>query len=112
VRDALQQLAQLSDDSPLSRQECLIVRKTINRVPYYQDGSLDDHLSFFDEVRQLARSSPVIRRLQAELLWSLPVRWKMRGNWRRPHQIVRTVSRGLRLYVPGWGWRTPVHHSG
>ena len=112
IATELRCLAQLSDDSPFSRQERQIVRATINRVPYYQDGSLDDHVAFFDEVRRLAGSSAVIRRLQRELLLSLPVRWKMRGNWRHPVQVARTLSRGLRLYVPGVAGRAAVGRCG
>jgi len=99
----LHELTSLSDDSPLSEQERRIIRTAINRVPYYQDGCLDDHVAFFDEMRRLARRSPVLRRLRFELACSLPARWKMRRYWRHPYQIARTVSHGLRLFLPSLG---------
>jgi glycosyltransferase involved in cell wall biosynthesis len=102
VLSELRRLTQLSDDSPLSLQERRILRTAVNRVPYYQDGCLDDHVAFFDEIRRLARHSPVLRRIQAELMRSLPARWKMRRHWRHPRQIARTISHGLRLYMPGF----------
>lgn len=101
VMSELRQLAQLSDDAPLSGQERQIIRTAINGVPYYEDGCLDDHVAFFDEIRRLARQSSVLHRIRAELVRSLPARWKMRRHWRHPYQIARTVSHGLRLYLPG-----------
>lgn len=110
IMSELRELAQLSDHSALSQSERHILRGAINRVPYYGAGSLDKYVAFFDEVRQLARDFPVVRRVRAELLWSLTSRWTTRDHWRHPSRIIRTLSRTGRLYlsVPGRRARIPL----
>ncbi|OHB67943.1 MAG: hypothetical protein A2Y77_17345 [Planctomycetes bacterium RBG_13_62_9] len=95
----LQVLANLPGRTPLSEQERRIIHSTINRVPFYMEGSLNDHLEFFDEVRRLARSARVVQLIRAEMLRSLRARRIMTRPWRNPRQVAGTLRRGIRLYV-------------
>ncbi len=108
VMNELRILAQLSDPAPLSNQERRIIRKTINSIPFYMEGSLNDHVEFFHEVRRLARTSGVIRLMRAEMLRSLAARWRVNRYWRGGRQVIQTLAQGLRLYLPALSGRCPA----
>ncbi len=65
------------------------------------EGSLNDHIEFFQEVGRLARTSAVIRLLRAEMLRSLSVRWRVNRHWRGGRQVIQTLMQTFRLYLPG-----------
>lgn len=96
----LNALRSLADDSPWSERERAIIRSVVNRVPFYQQGSLRDSAAFLDELRRLARTSSTIRMLRSEILDTLCAGIR-ESRWRRPKRTVRTVQSMLRLYLPG-----------
>ena len=91
----LRALARLTDQTPLSKNEYLIIREMITRTAYQERGAIFDHFEFFNEIRQLSVASPVIRLLRAKILRALLARYR-----KHPHlsRLPGILCRIFRLY--------------
>lgn len=103
---ALEVVATLPDQSPLSASECEIVRRLAVHQPYYGSQRLSDHPAFLDEVRRRARSSNTIRFFRRELLRGLPGRWRTPRPRKSPGQMTCVLRSAVCLYLPAWPLRS------
>jgi len=102
-------LAAMEDQTPLSVAERQIIRGIVCHRPFYGEGSIADRFEFFAEIRRLAKTSPVMRRIRRELAVSLSSHWRATNRWRSLRRTAGTACRILRMYLPGLAaCRTPI----
>jgi glycosyltransferase involved in cell wall biosynthesis len=102
-------LAALQDRTPLSTLERQIIRGIVCHRPFYAAGSIADQFEFYDEIRRLAKTSAVIRRIRRELSASLSSHWRATDRWKSLRRTAGTACRILTMYLPGMpGCRTPI----
>jgi hypothetical protein len=75
VLEDLRNLSQVSDVSPFSEREYLLIRRMIVDPPYYGNDSIFEKAKFFVAIRKLSPSK-VIRLLRSKIAYALLARCK------------------------------------
>jgi hypothetical protein len=78
LRD-LEALSTISDNSPFSKSEYLLIRQIIVERPYYGSESIFDRIEFFTAIRGLS-DSLVIRLLRSKVAYAILARCRNSPN--------------------------------